>query len=105
MVYLIYVLIGALAGLLSGLIGIGGGIVIVPALLIVFHFLHFNPHFLMHLVIGTSFAVIVLTTLRSYFSHRRYDVSYKAIFLQLLPGVILGAISGAVLAHFVHPHF
>lgn len=105
MIFLVYILIGMLAGFLSGLIGIGGGVVLVPALLIVFRVLHFSPAILMHFVLGTSFAVIAVTTLRSFLSHARYHLPYKEIFIKFLPGVIVGAICGSLLAHFIHSHY
>src|SRR6266852_4476155 len=61
---------GVLTGILAGLFGIGGGAVIVPVLYEVFRALGVAEDIRMQLCIGTSFAIIVPTTLRSYFTHR-----------------------------------
>ena len=97
-----YLTIGAFVGLLSGLLGIGGGIVLVPCLLAAFHYLHFNQANLMHLAVATSFAVILITTLCSYQAHRCYHLPYQAFFFLLAPGVIIGSICGVLLSHFIH---
>jgi uncharacterized protein len=102
MVFIWYLLIGASAGLLSGLIGIGGGIVLVPALLLVFHYLHFNSTNLMQVVVATSFAAIMVTTLYAYYKHRSYDLPYKEILIKLLPGVVLGSITGSIVSHYIY---
>jgi uncharacterized protein len=61
--------IGALAGLLAGLLGVGGGIVIVPALRWLSGSLSLPASHVMHIAVATSMAVIVPTTLRSAFAH------------------------------------
>ena len=64
------VLSGVVTGVLAGLFGIGGGAVIVPALYEVFRILGVPEEVRMQLCIGTSLAVIVPTTVRSYLAHR-----------------------------------
>ncbi len=105
MTIIFYLLIGATAGFLSGLIGIGGGIIIVPCLLAVFHFLHFNSPDLMQIVVSTSFAVIAITTIYSFRSHQSSQLPYQPLFYQLLPGVVLGSICGAVIAHHINSDY
>ncbi len=90
--------VGALAGLLAGLFGVGGGLVIVPALAIMFAALDFPPHLIMHLAIGTSLATIVVTSLSSVQAHhRRGAVQWRTVGA-LAPGILLGAWAGAALA-------
>ena len=62
---LYYLPVGAVAGLIAGLLGLGGGVVIVPALVIVFPLLGIPDELLMHLVVGTSLAAIVPTSASS----------------------------------------
>ena len=66
MEFLLYLLSGAIAGLFSGMFGIGGGIILVPILSLLFSGLGFPPGHLMHLVLGTSLATIVLTSILLY---------------------------------------
>ena len=63
---------GALAGFFAGLFGVGGGFVVVPALLLVFTSLAPTPHDL-HVAIGTSLATIIVTSLRSVQAHHIFD--------------------------------
>ncbi|MEZ5541283.1 MAG: sulfite exporter TauE/SafE family protein [Pseudomonadota bacterium] len=95
---LTYLLTGAAAGLLAGLLGVGGGLVIVPALawLLAGHGVA-DTH-LMHLAVGTSLAAIIPTALSSLLAHhRRGSVHWPAV-AGLLPGILVGALGGAWLA-------
>lgn len=92
-------LIGLLAGVISGLLGIGGGVILVPALFFFFHYLDVSTTWLMHLVIGTSLASMVVTTLVSVvFRIFQKRLDWKiANFLAL--GIVIGSVSGAYLVH------
>jgi uncharacterized membrane protein YfcA len=97
----LYVL-GMLAGTLSGLLGIGGGLVVVPGLLYLFaHNVSMPNDALMHMAVGTSLAVMIVTTLRSLLSHLKRDVEFWSIYKPIMPGVIIGTILGALLAHYL----
>lgn len=102
MTFILFFLIGTFAGMMSGLLGIGGGIVVVPLLALIFQDLHMPPANIMHLAAGTSLAVLTVTTLRSLFSHRIHWKGSWEIFSQLMPGIIVGTVCGAVLAYFMH---
>lgn len=102
----IYLIAGFLTGLLSALFGIGGGLVVVPVLFMVFHFIeHIPSSDVMHVAVGTSLAVMVITALNSAYHHARtHNIVWAAIkpmSLYLAIGVILGS----VLAHWVHSDF
>ncbi|WP_457674533.1 sulfite exporter TauE/SafE family protein [Thiolapillus sp.] len=96
--YLAYAALGAVAGILAGLMGVGGGLVFVPGLLLLFHLQDFDARWLSHLAIGTSLALIVPTALSSLWAHhRRGAVDWPAV-LRLTPGLLAGAALGAWLA-------
>ncbi|HEY2535006.1 MAG TPA: sulfite exporter TauE/SafE family protein [Xanthobacteraceae bacterium] len=94
---------GVITGLLAGLFGIGGGAVIVPVLYEVFRVLGVPEEVRMQLCIGTSIAIILPTTVRSYLTHRdRGLVIPRVIRLWALPAVI-GVSCGAVIAAVAPP--
>jgi uncharacterized membrane protein YfcA len=95
---LIYLLIGALAGTLAGLLGIGGGLVIVPILLISFQLQGFAPEVLTHSAIGTSLAIILITAISSASGHQRRGAVRWDIVRWIVPGLMLGSLLGAKLA-------
>src|SRR5271167_4830582 len=91
---------GILVGILAGLFGIGGGAVIVPVLYEVFRVLGVPEEVRMQLCVGTSIAIILPTTIRSYLTHRAKGlVIPRVIRLWALPAVI-GVACGSVIAAF-----
>lgn len=91
---------GVVTGILAGLFGIGGGGVIVPVLYEVFGVIHVPDALRMQLCIGTSLAIIVPTTVRSYLGHKkRGAVIPQVVRIWTLPA-ILGVLIGAVTASF-----
>jgi uncharacterized membrane protein YfcA len=95
---LLYLATGALVGVLAGLLGVGGGLVIVPILTMIFAGLHFAPQHIQHLALGTSLASIVVTSVSSARAHHRRSAVNWQIFRDILPGIALGCLSGAWLA-------
>ncbi len=94
---------GVVTGLLAGLFGVGGGAVIVPVLYEVFRILGVPEAVHMQLCVGTSLAIILPTTIRSYLTHREKGlVVSRAIRLWALPAVI-GVSCGAAIAAFAPP--
>ena len=92
---------GAIAGFVGGLFGIGGGFVVVPALLLVFTVMGIHPDVIAHLAIGTSLATIIVTSLRSVHAHnKRGAVDFKII-RDWLPPLVTGVVIGLVLALFL----
>ncbi len=87
---------GAVAGVLAGLLGVGGGIVIVPVLYHVFTGLGIDEAVRMHLAVGTSLATIVPTSIRSALAHRARGSLDPTLLRRLLPGVVLGVAAGAL---------
>jgi uncharacterized membrane protein YfcA len=89
-----------LTGILAGLFGIGGGGIIVPVLYEAFRVLGIDESIRMQLCIGTSLAIIIPTTFRSYFTHRgKVEGLADVVRLWTVPAV-LGVATGAVLATF-----
>ena len=91
---------GVVTGILAGTFGIGGGAVIVPVLYEVFQLLGVPEAVRMQLCVGTSIAIILPTTVRSYLTHRQKGlVVPRVIQLWALPAVI-GVACGAAIAAF-----
>jgi hypothetical protein len=96
--YLIYITLGAVAGILAGLLGIGGGLVIVPMLNIAFELQNFPEQHLQHIALGTSMATMIFTSLSSMRAHhKRGTINYNA-FWRLAPGIVCGTYLGAWVA-------
>lgn len=95
---LILLSMGALAGTLAGLLGIGGGVIIVPVLAMVFQHQGVAIDVLMHVSIGTSLATIVVTSLSSIRAHQKRGAIDWSVFRRITPGIIVGGFLGSVLA-------
>lgn len=95
---LVLLSMGALAGFLAGLFGIGGGLVIVPVLALVFAGQGVDDSVVMHLAIGTSLATIVTTALSSIRAHHRRGAVDWPVFVRITPGILLGGLLGSGLA-------
>ncbi len=89
---------GLIAGLLAGLLGVGGGIVVVPVLYYLFSYLGIDPSVRMHLAVGTSLATIIPTSLRSVRAHIHRGGFEPALFKVWAPAVFAGSILGTWLA-------
>lgn len=98
---LIYSVIGAIAGLLAGLLGISGGVVTIPLLLWTFTALDFPQENLMQLVIGTSLAAMAFNALSSTWSHHARGTVLWGVVRKFLPGLLLGCLAGALIARFL----
>lgn len=94
-IYLVYLAAGIVAGLVSGLFGLGGGLTIVPALAIALPFQGVSSEHVMHLAIGTSLAVMFFTALYTTFLRSRHGDLDWPLFWHLLPPVVLGTAVGA----------
>lgn len=97
--FLPYLFIGAFAGTIAGLLGVGGGLLIVPALALLLPARGVAPDVVMHLALGTSLATIVLTSVSSVTAHHRRGAVLWPVFARLTPGILAGAWLGATVAH------
>ena len=97
--FIILMIITAIpVGFFAGLFGIGGGLITVPFLFFIFEALNIDKQYIMHLAVGTSFSIIIPTSFISVFTHNKH----KAVDFNIIKSygifVILGVISGTILA-------
>jgi hypothetical protein len=98
LILIAYFLLGLFAGIIGGLMGLGGGIIIVPALHYIFIGQGFPSGILMHLAVATSLTTIVFTAMSATWTHhRRGAVLWPSVGL-LVPGILLGGVAGAMVA-------
>jgi len=90
--------IGACAGVLAGLLGVGGGIVLVPAFFYAFSALGYDSPQLMQICLGTSLATIIVTSLRSLNSHNKKNAVDWGILRGWGLGIVIGAVMGVAVA-------
>lgn len=90
------VLTGAIAGILAGLLGVGGGIVIVPVLIIVAELFHVPEDVAMLVVVGTSLATIIPTSISSARAHHRKGAIDLDILKGWTPAIFIGALLGGL---------
>ncbi len=90
--------IGAFAGVVAGLLGVGGGIILVPAFFYAFTALGFGSDQLMQVCLATSLATIIVTSVRSVLSHHRKGAVDWSILRTWAPGIVIGAAIGVLVA-------
>ena len=96
--WLLYPLLGIVAGLLAGLLGVGGGLVLVAALALLLPSQGVAPDTAMHAALATSLASVVVTGFASaYAHHRRGGVLWLSV-AWLMPGLLLGGLLGSFIA-------
>ena len=100
MVYIlmVYLGVGAIAGVLAGLFGIGGGLVIVPMLVICFTWQGIPQEYMMHLALGTSMASIIFTSVSSFFAHHKRGAVQWLVVRRIVPGILMGTFLGTCIA-------
>lgn len=94
----LYLVLGAFVGILAGLLGVGGGLIIVPFLAAIFAAQQLPNELIMHLALGTSLASILFTSLSSLYSHHKHGAVSWPRAIKLTPGILLGAWLGGMLA-------
>jgi uncharacterized membrane protein YfcA len=94
-------LTGVAAGFIAGLLGVGGGIVIVPVLYLLFTALGVPEEVRMHVAVGTSLSTIVFTSFASLRAHNRKGAVDWDLFRSWAPGIIIGVLLGTVIASFL----
>ena len=97
-IIIIYAVTGVFAGLIGGMLGLGGGIIIVPILHYLFIQQGFPPAIIMHLAVTTSLATIIVTSVSATYAHHQKAAVLWPVVKQIAPGILVGASLGAVLA-------
>ncbi len=92
---------GALAGMMAGLLGIGGGVVMVPALFYAGGVLGVADVHRMHMAVGTSLSIIVVTSVVSSIAHWRRGAVDRAVLGSYAPGILAGVLIGTLVAAWV----
>ena len=90
--FLSYVAAGAAVGVLAGLLGIGGGMTLVPVLAMIFAAQHFAPDHIVHLALATCMASIVFTSSSSVREHMKFDGVDFTIVKRMTPGLTMGSL-------------
>jgi uncharacterized membrane protein YfcA len=98
LIVLLYLLVGAIAGVCAGLFGVGGGLIVVPALAYVFNYLEITSASIMQLAVGTSLAVIIVTSISSVLAHHKHGAVQWTLFLKMAPFIVVGSLLGAYVA-------
>lgn len=100
-----YLFLGSIVGVLAGLLGIGGGLVIVPVLTFMFTSQGIPHEHILHLALGTSLATIVFTSFSSIRSHHKRGAVIWPIVIKITPGIIFGTFTGAWVAAHLSTNF
>ena len=97
------------AGFFAGFFGIGGGIITVPCLFYIFGTVGIDKSFIMHLAVGTSFAIIVPTAIMSVFTHYKHQAVdfnvIKTYGIFVVTGVIIGTFFAASMQYKIFSSF
>lgn len=97
-ILLTYSLVGAVSGILAGLLGIGGGLVIVPMLIFCFSRQQIPNELTMHLALGTSMASIIFTAASSFWAHHKRGAVHWIIVRRIVLGIFVGTFLGSCIA-------
>lgn len=99
--FLICAALGIAAGLLAGVLGLGGGVVIVPPLIYLFHGRGFEADIVPRMAVATSLCTIIVTSISSVRAHHRAGYVRWPLALRLGGGIVVGALAGAAIADYL----
>lgn len=94
----IFLACGAVAGVLAGLLGVGGGIVLVPMLGLILPMQGVAPEYVQHMALGTSLASIMFTSIASTRAHNKRGAVRWDIWRSITPGILIGTFAGGLVA-------
>jgi uncharacterized membrane protein YfcA len=100
-----YLGIGAIVGFFAGLLGIGGGLITVSSLALMFAAHGYPQQYVMHMAVGTSLAVIVAGSWSSFRAHHRHGAVDWEVVRAMTPGLLAGVLVGAIVARFLTTAF
>jgi uncharacterized membrane protein YfcA len=98
LIFLTYLGIGSVAGVLAGLLGIGGGLVIVPMLIFCLTRENIPAEYIMHVALGTSMASIIFTSASSFWAHHKRGAVHWDVVRRLVVGIFVGTFLGTCVA-------
>jgi uncharacterized membrane protein YfcA len=98
-----YVAIGAAVGFFAGMLGIGGGAIMVPLLVILFDAQGLPKSHILHLAVGTGMATILFTSVASVRAHAARGAIRWDIARNITPGILVGGLVGSWIASFIPP--
>jgi uncharacterized protein len=96
--WILYPVFGSIAGLIAGLLGVGGGVVIVPMLVFLFTAQGFPPEHIMQTALGTSLGSIMFTSVSSFRAHHKRGAVHWDIVKSITPGILIGTFAGTWVA-------
>ncbi|HBR07094.1 MAG TPA: hypothetical protein DD766_08965, partial [Desulfovibrio sp.] len=96
--WIIYAALGLVAGVLAGLLGVGGGIVIVPMLSIAFDLQGLPSQYIQHMALGTSLGTIMFTSISSFRAHHKHGAVNWSVVRRITLGIIVGTLAGSWVA-------
>ncbi|TYT73645.1 sulfite exporter TauE/SafE family protein [Desulfobotulus mexicanus] len=102
--FLLYMALGAVAGVLAGLLGIGGGLVVVPMLVFALPAQGVEASVLMQIALGTSMAAIIFTAMSSLKAHHQRGAVRWDVVIRISPGIVVGTFFGAIVASRMPTH-
>jgi uncharacterized membrane protein YfcA len=98
--FLGYLAVGAFVGFFAGMLGIGGGAMMIPLLVLLFERQGLPREHLLHLAVGTGMATIIFTSISSVIAHARRGVVRWDVARRITPGILVGGLAGAWMARF-----
>ena len=101
MEFVLYLVVGALSGVLAGLFGVGGGLILVPVLVYSLAAQGVSADVLTHVAVGTSLATIVFTSVNSVLAHQKHGAILWPLIKPISLGVLAGAALGAMTASMI----
>jgi uncharacterized membrane protein YfcA len=98
---LLFLILGAVSGLFAGMFGIGGGIIIVPALTIIFTSFGFEFGIAIRIAMATSMANMIFVSISSFYSNYKLNFVNREAFIKAMPAVLFGTILGLLVAKII----
>ena len=105
MMVLTYLVLGAVAGGMAGLFGVGGGIIIVPMLVFCLARQGISSEYVMHMALGTSMACIMFTAVSSFWAHHKRGAVHWSVVRHIAPGILVGTFLGSCIASRLSTNF
>ncbi len=100
--FFLFCLLGIISGLFFGMLGIGGGIFVVPCLAMIFSLMGFDKFLIIKVAIATSLGIMIFTAISSIWAHlKRSNIRFDILKNSIL-GIFFGTISGTLFAHYIN---